>query len=100
MKSYIIAAFLLLTGVASQAQNFKADLKKLDAQIESDYKNKKLTELEYTKMKREQEIIQAAIEKAQADDIVTPDEKNKIHSKIVRSKKRLAKYKTNREIYW
>lgn len=100
MKSFLIVLlFFLASAHLTQAQNFKAELKKLDSEIKAAYKNKKLTELEYSKLQREQDIIQAAIEKAQADDIVTPDEKNKIHSKIVRSKKRLAKYKTNREIY-
>ena len=100
MKTFRIALFLLLTNITlSQAQNFKSELKKLEGQIEDAYKEKKVTELEYVKLKREQDIILAAVEKAQADDTVTPDEKNKIHSKIVRAKKRLAKYKTNREVY-
>lgn len=91
--------FVFLFAAGTFAQNFKADLRKLDGQIEADYKNKKLSENEYRKLKNEQEIIKLAIEKAMADDTMTPDEKNKIHSKIIRSKKRLAKYKTNREIY-
>lgn len=91
---------VLLTGAnVLYAQNFKSDLKKLSAEIETAYKSKKLTSVEYSKLKREQDIIQLAIDKANADDVMTPDEKNKIHSKIIRSKKRLAKYKTNREIY-
>ncbi|TDE15681.1 hypothetical protein [Dyadobacter psychrotolerans] len=98
-KKWIAALFVTITVQAANAQNFKADLKKLNAEIESAYKAKKLTAIEYGKMKREQDIIKLAIDKANADDIMTPDEKNKIHSKIVRSKKRLAKYKTNREIY-
>ena len=91
---------VLLTGTnVLYAQNFKSDLKKLSAEIETAYKSKKLTSVEYSKLKREQDIIQLAIDKTNADDVMTPDEKNKIHSKIIRSKKRLAKYKTNREIY-
>lgn len=100
MKSFLIVAlFFLVSTHLTHAQNFKSELKKLDSEIRSAYKSKKLTELEYTKLQREQDVIQATIEKAQADDIMTPDEKNKIHSKIVRAKKKLAKYKTNREIY-
>ncbi|WP_026633023.1 hypothetical protein [Dyadobacter alkalitolerans] len=100
MRFFAIAIFAFFVGMhQTQAQNFKAELKKLDSEIKAAYKNKKLTELEYSKLQREQDVILATIEKAQADDIVTPDEKNKIHSKIVRSKKRLAKYKTNREVY-
>lgn len=81
------------------SQDFKSDLKRLNAQIESDYKSKKLTENEYRKLKEEQGIIQMTIEKSNADGYMSPDEKNKIHSKIIRSKKRLAKYKNNREVY-
>ena len=100
MRTLIIAITITLASFCTlQAQNFKSELKELNAQIRTAYKNKKLTELEYNKLQHEQDIIQATIEKANADDIMTPDEKNKIHSKIVRAKKRLAKYKTNREIY-
>jgi len=101
MRCIKYAACLILLAGANlvHAQNFKSDLRKLNSEIESAYKAKKLTAVEYGKMKREQDIIQLSIDKANADDIMTPDEKNKIHSKIIRSKKRLAKYKTNREIY-
>ncbi|MEO6286267.1 MAG: hypothetical protein ABIN80_26005 [Dyadobacter sp.] len=100
MKRFIFTSFLLwLSTLNSNAQNFKSEIKKLNGQIVAARKSGKLTETEYGKLMREQEIIKLSIEKAQADDIVTADEKNKIHSKIVRSKKRLAKYKTNREIY-
>jgi DNA polymerase II small subunit/DNA polymerase delta subunit B len=96
MKHLIITLVLLMSCCASAfSQNFKSDLRKLDAQVETAYKSKKLSENEYRKLKNEQEIIKLAT----ADDYMSPDEKNKIHSKIIRSKKRLAKYKTNREIY-
>jgi cell division protein FtsL len=90
---------LACTTFSASAQNFQADLRKLEGQIKSAYKSKKLTEVEYGKLMREQDIIKLAIEKAMADDYMSPDEKNKIHSKIIRSKKRLAKYKVNREVY-
>ena len=96
---YVAGLFIFLKLSGAYAQNFKADLKKLNSQIEVAYKAKKLTSVEYSKLKREQDIIQLAIDKANADDIMTPDEKNKINSKIIRSKKRLTKYKVNREIY-
>lgn len=99
MKPFIAVMFLVLSATTSLAQNFRADLRKLNGQIDAAYKSRKLTETEYGKLKREQEVIKLAIGKALADDIMTPDEKNKIHSKIVRSRKRLVKYKTNREIY-
>ena len=100
MKKLTVTLLLtLLCSAGAFTQNFKADLRKLNGQIETNYKGKKLSENEYSKLKNEQEIIKLAIDKAMADDYMSPDEKNKIHSKIVRSKKRLAKYKSNREIY-
>ncbi|MCF0063182.1 hypothetical protein MUK70_06570 [Dyadobacter chenwenxiniae] len=100
MKYFLIATlFFFVSAHKVHAQNFKSELKKLNSEVKAAYRNKKLTELEYAKLQREQDVIQATIEKAQADDLMTPDEKNKIHSKIVRAKKKLAKYKTNREIY-
>lgn len=92
---------VFLTFICQQAycQNFAADLRKLNSDINTAKKAGKLTDVEYDKLKKEQDLIKMAIEKAKADDIFTPDEKNKIHAKIVRSKKRLAKYKVNREIY-
>lgn len=97
---FLFATLLTIACVHfAQAQNFRAELRKLNAQIEAAYKNHKLTAVEYGKLKKERNIIELAIDKALADDIMTPDEKNKIHSKLVRSRKRLAKYKTNREIY-
>lgn len=101
MKSlkYIVGLCLILITSTANAQNFKADLKKLNNDVEAAYKNKKLTEVEYIKLKEEHDIIQQAIDKAAADGVTTPDEKNKIYSKILRSKKRFAKYKTNAEVY-
>ncbi len=101
MKSlkYIVGLCLILITTTANAQNFKADLKKLNNDVEAAYKNKKLTEVEYIKLKEERNIIQQAIDKAAADGVTTPDEKNKIYSKILRSKKRFAKYKTNAEVY-
>ncbi|SDG33314.1 hypothetical protein SAMN04487996_117183 [Dyadobacter soli] len=99
MKLIFAGIITLLIGHSAHSQNFKAELRKLNGQIEAAYKSKKLTANEYAKMKKERSMIELTIDKAMADDILTPDEKNKIHSKIVRSRKRLAKYKTNREIY-
>lgn len=99
MKLVFASLLTLLLTSHAYSQNFKADLRKLSGQIESAYKSRKLTAVEYGKLKKEQDMIRLTIDKAMADDILTPDEKNKIHSKIVRSRKRLAKYKTNREIY-
>src|SRR5690606_17412295 len=99
MKLLFAGLLTLSTTQFALSQNFKADLRKLNGQIEAAYKSHKLTANEYAKLKKERNVIELSIDKALADDILTPDEKNKIHSKIVRSRKRLAKYKTNREIY-
>ncbi|WP_353720075.1 hypothetical protein [Dyadobacter sp. 676] len=99
MKLVFTSLFTISIAFGSHSQNFKADLRKLNGQVEAAYKNRKLTANEYAKLKREHDAIRLTIDKALADDILTPDEKNRIHSKIVRSRKRLAKYKTNREIY-
>ncbi|WP_229206156.1 hypothetical protein [Dyadobacter fermentans] len=99
MKVFLASILTLFIFQNAHSQNFKAELRKLNGQVEAAYKSKKLTANEYAKLKKERSAIELAIEKALADDILTPDEKNKIHSKIVRSRKRLAKYKTNREIY-
>lgn len=99
MKLLFAGLITILITCGAYAQNFKADLRKLNGQIEAAYKSRKLTANEYAKLKKERNMIEITIDKALADDILTPDEKNKIHSKIVRSRKRLAKYKTNREIY-
>jgi len=99
MKLLFASLFALLLAHSAHSQNFKADLRKLNGQIETAYKSHKLTANEYAKLKRERDMIQLTIDKSLADDILTPEEKNKIHSKIVRSRKRLSKYKTNREIY-
>ncbi|SEJ24936.1 hypothetical protein SAMN05216327_107339 [Dyadobacter sp. SG02] len=99
MKLLFASLITIIIAHSAHSQNFKADLRKLNGQIEAAYKSKKLTANEYAKLKKERNVIELTIDKALADDILTPDEKNRIHSKIVRSRKRLAKYRTNREIY-
>ncbi len=96
--SALTSCFVILSSQL-YAQNFRSEVRKLEATVNAAYKSKKLTALEYSKLQREQEIIKGTIEKAEADGVVTPDEKNRIHSKLIRSRKRLAKYKTNREVY-
>ncbi|MGG7666659.1 hypothetical protein [Dyadobacter sp. BHUBP1] len=99
MKLLFASFITILITHSAHSQNFKAELRKLNSQIEAAYKSHKLTANEYAKLKKERNAIELTIDKALADDVLTPDEKNRIHSKIVRSRKRLSKYKTNREIY-
>jgi ATP-dependent protease HslVU (ClpYQ) ATPase subunit len=99
-KFIIILGSLILPQIGKVCgQSLPVQQKNLQATIKSAYKGKKITEKEYLKLMEEQEIIKNTMAKAQADDVVTPDEKNKIHSKLVRARKRLAKYRTNREVY-
>jgi hypothetical protein len=81
------------------AQNFKAKQKGQERTIKAAYKAGKVTENEYYKLLEEQELIKVAIEKYEADDLMTPREKNAIHDKLVRAEKRLRRYKTNGEVY-
>ncbi|MEO6687084.1 MAG: hypothetical protein ABIN24_14030 [Dyadobacter sp.] len=96
---FITAIILMVITSKIQAQNFSSQQKTLQSTIVLTYKSKKITSKEYAKLLEEQEIIKTTILKAKADGIMTPDEKNRIHSKLTRARKRLVKYKTNREIY-
>lgn len=95
----MVLLFAFLITPKTFGQNFKSEQRKLEAVVNAAYRNKRITAVEYSKLKREQELIRLTIGKSEADGVVTADEKNKIHAKLVRSGKRLAKYKTNREIY-
>lgn len=103
MRAYslFIIALLLIGSLTASAQekDFKDKQKKQEKVIEQAYKKKKITELEYNKLMREQEIIKQTMEKFEADDVWTSKEKNAIHSKLERAEKRLGKYKTNGEMY-
>ena len=91
---------LMLAGSIAFAQvDLKAWQKKQEKAIKAAYKKKKVTELEYNKLIREQEIIKETIEKYEADDDFSAKEKNAVHGKLQRAEKRLKKYKTNGEIY-
>ena len=97
LKRYV-SGLILFSGInIAFAQDFKSDLEKLNSQIETAYKSKEITELEYDKLKKEENTIQLAIEKANSDNVVTQDEKNKIYSKIIRFRKQLVKLKNDTE---
>lgn len=98
MKSIITVLFVLFAFAAS-AQNFNAMQKGQEKIIKSAYKRKKVTELEYNKLMREQEIIKQTIYKYEADKVLDAHEKNVIQDKLDRAEKRLKRYKTNSERY-
>lgn len=103
MTARILLVILLLSAfsiaASAQEKDFKDKQRKQEKVIEQAYKKKKITELEYNKLMREQELIKETMEKFEADDVWTSKEKNAMHSKLERSEKRLTKYKTNNEIY-
>lgn len=80
-------------------KTFEKQQKQIESDIKNAYKRKQITELEYSKLMKEQETIAYTIEKYKMDGILTPKEKNNINSKLLRAKKRLAKYKRNSEVY-
>lgn len=98
MKSIITFLFVLLAFGVS-AQNFNAMQQSQEKTIKAAYKRKKVTEIEYNKLMREQEIIKQTIYKYEADKQLDPHEKNVIQDKLDRAEKRLKRYKTNSERY-
>lgn len=83
----------------SYAQDFRKRQQALSVAIKQAYQKKKITELEYRKLLREGEEIDAALQRAEGDDYLSPKEKNAINAKLQRAEKRLRKYRTNREVY-
>lgn len=98
MKSIITIVFVLLA-LSAGAQNFNAMQQGQERIIKAAYKKKKVTELEYEKLMREQEIIKQTIYKYEADKVLDAHEKNVIQDKLDRAEKRLKRYKTNSERY-
>lgn len=90
---------LSLLAANKNDKTFEKQQKQLESDIKSAYKKKQITELEYNKLLKEQDLIVYTIEKYKMDGILTPKEKNNINSKLLRAKNRLAKYKRNNEVY-
>lgn len=83
----------------ANAQDFKGKLKSQEKTIKAALKSKKITDREYEKLMMENQTIKNTLEKYQLDGVLTSKEKNTIHDKLVRSEKRLGRYKTNGEVY-
>ncbi|MCC6288855.1 MAG: hypothetical protein IT249_13315 [Chitinophagaceae bacterium] len=101
MIKQCIFILLLTGGIISgvQAQNFPKQIKEQRANIESIYKKKRITEKEYYKLLQEQDIIKEAYDKYNSDGYLSPEEKNRIASKLQRAAKRLRRYQSNAERY-
>ena len=100
MKKMLCCTLTLMLAIGiCYAQNFKATQKSQEKVIKSAYKSKKITELEYEKLMKEQQTIKETIEKLEADGKLDSDDKNAIQGKLDRAERRLKRYKTNRERY-
>ncbi|WP_018628339.1 hypothetical protein [Niabella aurantiaca] len=101
MKRALLLVMLLLAGIATRvsAQGLQKMQQRQKAAIQSAFKKKQVTPKEYYKLQEEQKVIRKAMERAKADDYLSPKEQNDIYGKLQRAEKRLRKYKTNREVY-
>ncbi len=98
-KNAVLIVIILFAALHTNAQNFKAEQKKQEKIIKSARKSKKVTDLEYEKLMKEQETIKYTIEKYEMDGALDAHEKNVIHDKLERAERRLRRYKTNGEVY-
>lgn len=98
-KVLVLLTFAVGIGWQAGAQNFKSKIKAQEKTIKSAYKSKKVTDREYEKLMQENKVISQTLEKYELDGELTAKEKNIIHDKLVRADKRLARYKTNGEVY-
>lgn len=98
-KSAVLIVAILFASLHTNAQNFKAEQKKQEKIIKSAHKSKKVTDLEYGKLMKEQKTIKYTIEKYEMDGVLDAHEKNVIHDKLERAERRLRRYKTNGEVY-
>lgn len=100
VKLLILALlFTVLNTHALNAQDFPKEMKQQRANIESIFKKKRITLKEYNKLLQEQEVIKYTYEKYNSDGYLSPEEKNRIASKIQRAAKRLRRYQNNAERY-
>lgn len=97
MKKIYFLLFAVILSLNVHAQNFRAKQQSQERTIRKAYHAGKVTEREYEKLMKEQDIIKETIRKYESDRYLTPHEKNVIHDKLVRAEKRLKRYKTNWE---
>lgn len=98
-KIALLIVAVLFVSLHTNAQNFKAEQKKQEKIIRSAHKSKKVTDLEYEKLMKEQQTIKYTIEKYEMDGVLDAHEKNVIHDKLERAERRLRRYRTNGEVY-
>lgn len=101
MIKQFVLLLVLMYGLSlnTNAQNFPKEMKQQRANIEAAYKKKRITEKEYNKLLQEQDIIKETYDKYNSDDYLSPEEKNRIASKLQRAAKRIRRYQNNNERY-
>lgn len=98
-KAFALMLLATMTGLQAGAQDFKGKLKSQEKTIKAALKSKKITEREYEKLMLDHQTIKNTLEKYELDGLLTSKEKNIIHDKLVRAENKLARYKTNGEVY-
>lgn len=98
-KVFALILFATMTGLHAGAQDFKGKLKSQEKTIKAAQKSKKITDREYEKLMMDHRAIKNTLEKYELDGVLTSKEKNVIHDKLVRAENKLARYKTNGEVY-
>jgi hypothetical protein len=99
MKYLLLTIAIICCAPVAQAQDFKARQKAQEKAIEKARKAKKISDNEYNKLMEAQQVIKNTMIKYELDNVWTPEEKNRMHDKLVREEKRLKRYQTNGEIY-
>ena len=109
MKLRILCLTLFIGSVAASpafsqdypktGADFIRKQKKQETTIKAAQRSGKVSDNEYEKLMQQQERIKDYLVKANMDDIWTAKEKNHAYDMLRDAEKRLARYKTNGEIY-
>ena len=101
MLKQVLFMLFMICGIANgiYAQNFPKDMKQQRTNIETAYKKKRITDMEYNKLIAEQDVIKNTYDKYNNDGYLSPEEKNRIASKLQRAARRLKRYQNNAERY-
>ncbi len=100
MKAILTILIMFFAFHLCSAQDIIQAQRDQEAKIKKIYNQKKITELEYSKLMKDQNNIKDAIQIAKADGVMTPKEKNAINKKLMHVEKKIIKYQRNSEIYW
>jgi hypothetical protein len=97
----LVACMLTLNVDAKRKRNTDKTLEhrqeKQESVIENGYNSGEISELEYYKLKREQDAIAKKIHRAKRNGRVSYDERREITKNLDKSSKRISRYQRNRE---